>query len=128
MAGNKPSGSAPERVNSSVWQMPVALISTITSPALGPSSLTVVTSSGLPAWTATAARTSIAALPFEAPAEAGGFAKSAGSQPSRKMHIMARGKQNLCSRNSRRNPEGDWDETRQFDFLTAQGNGAGRNP
>jgi hypothetical protein len=36
IAGNKPSGSAPERVNSSVWQMPVALISTSTSPALGP--------------------------------------------------------------------------------------------
>ena len=27
-----PSGSAPDRVNSSVWQMPVALISTRTSP------------------------------------------------------------------------------------------------
>ena len=35
IAGNRPSGSAPERVNSSVWQMPVALISTSTSPAFG---------------------------------------------------------------------------------------------
>src|SRR3954449_7045540 len=59
IAGNRPSGSAPERVNSSVWQMPVALISTRTSPALGPSSVTVVTSSGFPASNATAARTSI---------------------------------------------------------------------
>ena len=36
IAGNSPSGSAPESVNSSVWQMPVALISTSTSPACGP--------------------------------------------------------------------------------------------
>src|SRR5580700_9615369 len=62
MVGNRPSGSAPESVNSSVWQMPVALISTITSPALGPSSRTVSTCSGLPASNATAARTSIAVL------------------------------------------------------------------
>jgi hypothetical protein len=32
MAGKMPSGSAPLSVNSSVWQMPVALISTRTSP------------------------------------------------------------------------------------------------
>ena len=32
---------APERVNSSVWQMPVALISTRTSPSRGPSNCTV---------------------------------------------------------------------------------------
>ena len=31
MAGNIPSGSAPDRVNSSVWQIPLALISTKTS-------------------------------------------------------------------------------------------------
>src|SRR5579872_4472029 len=62
IAGNSPSGSAPDSVNSSVWQMPVALISTITSPALGPSSCTVSIWSGLPAWNATAARTSIAIL------------------------------------------------------------------
>ena len=43
------SGSAPESVNSSVWQTPVALISTITSPSRGPSSWTVVISSGFPA-------------------------------------------------------------------------------
>src|SRR5947207_1903504 len=59
IAGNRPSGSAPERVNSSVWQMPMALISTSTSPAFGPSSVTVVTSSDLPFSNATAARTSI---------------------------------------------------------------------
>src|SRR5262245_17598444 len=41
--------------------MPVALISINTSPALGPSSFTVATSSGLPAPNATAARTSIEA-------------------------------------------------------------------
>src|SRR5690606_7487669 len=40
----------------SVWQMPVALISTITSPAFGPSRLTSMISSGLPASSATAAR------------------------------------------------------------------------
>src|SRR5215471_5537650 len=56
--GNRPSGSAPERVNSSVWQMPVALISISTSPALGPSSCTVSTTNGAPALYATAARTS----------------------------------------------------------------------
>src|SRR5271155_2069116 len=59
IAGNSPSGSAPDSVNSSVWQMPVALISTKTSPGRGPSSLTVVTSSGLPGAKATAARTSM---------------------------------------------------------------------
>jgi hypothetical protein len=61
MAGNRPSGSAPDSVKSSVWQMPVALTSTSTSPAFGPSSCTVMTSSGLPACTATAARTSMRA-------------------------------------------------------------------
>src|SRR5262245_54546432 len=63
IAGKRPSGSAPERVNSSVWQTPVALISRSTSPAFGPSSVTVVTSSGLPFSNATAARTSIANPP-----------------------------------------------------------------
>src|ERR1051325_566468 len=33
IAGNSPSGSAPDSVNSSVWQMPVALISTMSSKA-----------------------------------------------------------------------------------------------
>ena len=56
MAGNSPSGSAPDRVKSSVWQMPVALISIRTSPALGPSRSTSTISSGLPASKATAAR------------------------------------------------------------------------
>src|SRR5262249_55465471 len=60
IAGNRPSGSAPERVNSSVWQTPVALISTITSPSRGPPRWTVEISSGLPADVATAARTSMA--------------------------------------------------------------------
>ena len=50
-------------VNLSVWQMPVALISTSTSPAFGPSSCTVSITSGLPASWATAARTSISSLP-----------------------------------------------------------------
>src|SRR5258706_4492170 len=59
IAGKSPSGSAPERVNSSVWQIPVALISTSTSPALGPSSRTVSTTSGSPALCATAARMSM---------------------------------------------------------------------
>src|SRR5215217_2878088 len=54
--GKSPSGSAPERVKSSVWQMPVALISMSTSPALGPSRSTSTISSGLPAAKATAAR------------------------------------------------------------------------
>src|ERR1700724_1774358 len=63
IAGKRPSGSAPDSVNSSVWQMPVALISTITSPAFGPSSCTVVISSGFPAAVATAARTSMARAP-----------------------------------------------------------------
>src|SRR3954466_6583588 len=58
MAGNRPSGSAPDSVNWSVWQMPVALISTSTSPAFGPSSRTVSILSGAPALCATAARTS----------------------------------------------------------------------
>src|SRR5258705_7983496 len=59
IAGNNPSGSAPDSVNSSVWQTPVALISTSTSPSRGPSSWMVDISSGLPGATATAARTSI---------------------------------------------------------------------
>src|SRR5262249_37966922 len=62
IAGNSPSGSAPESVNSSVWQTPVALSSTISSPAFGPSSCTVAISSGLPAAVATAARTSMGVL------------------------------------------------------------------
>src|ERR1700733_13393693 len=56
MTGKSPSGSAPERVNSSVWQTPVARSSTSTSPALGPSRSTVSTTSGLPFSNATAAR------------------------------------------------------------------------
>src|SRR5580765_6448793 len=56
ITGNSPSGSAPERVNSSVWQTPVALISTSTSPAFGPSSSTSSTTSGFPTSQATAAR------------------------------------------------------------------------
>src|SRR6185503_19556254 len=57
IAGNRPSGSAPDRVNSSVWQMPVALSSTRTSPAFGPSRSTVSMASGAPALCATAALT-----------------------------------------------------------------------
>src|SRR5690606_8922815 len=62
IAGKSPSGSAPERVYSSVWQMPVAFTSTSTSKARGPSSWTVSTDSGWPASHAIAARTSISAL------------------------------------------------------------------
>src|SRR4030081_93595 len=64
IAGNSPSGSAPDNVNSSVWQTPVALISTSTSPSRGPSSWTVDISSGRPAATATAARTSMSSSLF----------------------------------------------------------------
>src|SRR5689334_1099585 len=56
MTGNNPSGSAPERVNSSVWHTPVAFSSTKTSPALGPSRSTVSITSGWPFSYATAAR------------------------------------------------------------------------
>src|SRR5258708_7193208 len=59
MVGNSPSGSAPDSVYLSVWQMPVALSSTSTSPARGPSSCTVSIVSGAPALWATAARTSM---------------------------------------------------------------------
>src|SRR6187455_3246057 len=56
ITGKSPSGSAPERVNSSVWQMPVAFICTSTSPAFGPSSSTSSTTRSLPGSYATAAR------------------------------------------------------------------------
>src|SRR5471032_932192 len=56
IAGNRPSGSATDNVNWSVWQMPVALISTSTSPAFGPSRSTVSMLKGAPAFQATAAR------------------------------------------------------------------------
>src|ERR1700722_4258726 len=59
MEGNSPSGSAPESVYLSVWQIPVALTSISTSPAFGPSSCTVSIARGLPASNATAALTSI---------------------------------------------------------------------
>src|SRR5579859_6319557 len=55
ITGKSPSGSAPERVNSSVWHTPLARISINTSPALGPPRSTVTTSSGLPAAYAMAA-------------------------------------------------------------------------
>ena len=45
-AGNRPSGSEPDSVYSSVWQMPVALISTSTSPSLGPSRSIVSSTKG----------------------------------------------------------------------------------
>src|SRR3954469_5461714 len=59
MAGERPSGSAPDRVKASVWQTPVALISRRTSPAFGPSRSTVSMVSGAPARCATAALTFI---------------------------------------------------------------------
>src|SRR5262249_27518654 len=52
-----PSGSAPDSVYLSVWHRPVALSSTSTSPARGPSSSTVSIDSGAPDFHATAART-----------------------------------------------------------------------
>src|SRR5215469_16744341 len=55
ITGKSPSGSAPERVNSSVWHTPLARISTSTSPALGPPRSAVTTSSGFPAAYAIAA-------------------------------------------------------------------------
>src|SRR5262245_5971029 len=64
IAGNRPSGSAPERVNSSVWQTPVALISTSTSPACGPSRRTVSIVSGAHAVGPTAALMSMSELSF----------------------------------------------------------------
>src|ERR687894_1479889 len=62
--GKSPSGSAPESVNSSVWQTPVAAISTSTSPSLGPSNSTVSIFNGSPAPKATAAFTFTAPPPF----------------------------------------------------------------
>ena len=55
IAGKRPSGSSPDKVNSSVWHIPVAFISTKTSPKRGPSKSTSIISSGFPASTATAA-------------------------------------------------------------------------
>src|SRR4051812_17609458 len=77
IAGNKPSGSAPERVNSSVWQIPVALISTSTSPAPGPSRETVSMVRGAPALRANAARTSMNAM---LPGARGGRNESQGTR------------------------------------------------
>src|SRR5512139_1179855 len=55
ITGKSPSGSPPERVNSSVWQTPDALISTSTSPNFGPSRSTSSISRFLPASKQTAA-------------------------------------------------------------------------
>src|ERR1700704_747026 len=63
MAGKRPSGSSPDKVKASVWQMPVAFSSTRTSPSRGPSSSTSAISSGLPASNAMAAFTRIGKLP-----------------------------------------------------------------
>ena len=52
-------------------QMPVAMISTSTSPARGPSRSTSMISSGLPAATATAARVFIVGPPSDAAARSG---------------------------------------------------------
>src|ERR1700753_3519457 len=56
MHGKRPSLSRPLRVYWSVWQIPVALISTRTSPAFGPSRSSSTISSGFLASKATAAR------------------------------------------------------------------------
>src|ERR1700736_686147 len=55
ITGKRPSGSPPERVNSSVWQTPDALISTSTSPNFGPSRSTISISRFFPASKQTAA-------------------------------------------------------------------------
>src|SRR5262249_27470086 len=56
IAGNKPSGSAPDIVYASVWHTPVATIRTSTSPALGPPISISSMLNGLQASQATAAR------------------------------------------------------------------------
>src|SRR5918993_3406940 len=53
--GNSPSLSSPSKVYASVWQIPVAMISTSTSPALGPSRSSSTISSGCLGAKATAA-------------------------------------------------------------------------
>src|SRR5690606_20874864 len=55
-AGNSPSGSSPLSVNASVWQTPVWVIFTSTSPLRGGSTSISTISSGCPAAKATAAR------------------------------------------------------------------------
>src|SRR3954463_6059274 len=60
--GNRPSLSSPSSVYASVWQMPVAMISTNTSPAFGPSRSTSTISSGCLGAKATAARVFIVQL------------------------------------------------------------------
>ena len=75
-----PSGSAPERVNSSVWQMPVARTSTITSPSRGPSRSTSTTSRGLSASNATAARVFIVSSSRWGRLAQGAFARRARSR------------------------------------------------
>src|SRR5437016_80040 len=81
MAGKRPSGSAPDSVKASVWQMPVALISTRHSPARGPSRLTVSMVSGAPALRATAARTSM-----DPPPASGKSATKSAPDPDRQRH------------------------------------------
>src|SRR6185312_12724722 len=56
ITGNIPSGSAPDNVNASVWQTPVATMRSSTSPAFGPATSTCSIDNGLPASQATAAR------------------------------------------------------------------------
>ena len=58
------SGSSPDSVKASVWQTPVALISTMTSPTAGPPTSTSAISRGLPASNATAARLFIWLTPY----------------------------------------------------------------
>ncbi|CAG9221569.1 hypothetical protein PSP6_440219 [Paraburkholderia tropica] len=59
-AGNRPSGSSPESVKASVWQTPVWVIFTSTSPLRGGSTSISTISRGLPGPNATAARDFIA--------------------------------------------------------------------
>src|SRR5450631_3460704 len=107
--------------------MPVALISTSTSPALGPSSCTVSTASGLPASNATAARTSIVVLPFLDPDQsyAGSSLCARGRQsPEPQSMIMCNQKPGMDSLG--RGLWGGLHEFDQFDLWAARRLGAGR--
>src|SRR5690606_15140118 len=61
--GNRPSGSSPDRVNASVWQTPVWVIVTSTSPFFGGATSISTICSGWPGPKATAARDFMVASP-----------------------------------------------------------------
>src|SRR5690606_14844524 len=70
-AGKTPSGSSPESVKASVWQTPVCVIFTRTSPLRGGSTSISTISSGFPASNATAARDFMACSSMKAGGSAG---------------------------------------------------------